>query len=158
MPERAPLRDSLPPRLAKPAFSNFRWFIVGLLFLATTIDYIDRQILALLKSTMDSELGWTNEQYGLVDAAFQTTYALSYVGFGCFIDRYGIKIGYFVSISMWSIAAMCHGLAGGVYIVAFLVNQLLAPRFEQVDLDGASRNYQPPATILTISSRSPALS
>jgi ACS family hexuronate transporter-like MFS transporter len=70
--------------------------------------------LALLKSTLDRELGWTNEQYGLVNAAFQTTYALSYVGFGWFIDRYGIKLGYLVSISMWSVAAACHGFVGSV--------------------------------------------
>ena len=114
MLEKAQLRDPTPPHFARPALSNFRWFIVGLLFLATTINYVDRQILALLKSTLDRELGWTNEQYGLVNAAFQTTYALSYVGFGWFIDRYGIKIGYLVSISMWSIAAACHGLVGGV--------------------------------------------
>jgi ACS family hexuronate transporter-like MFS transporter len=99
---------------ARPTLSNFRWFIVSLLFLATTINYVDRQILALLKSTLDRELGWTNEQYGYVNAAFQATYALSYVGFGWFIDRYGLKIGYSVSIAMWSIAAACHGLVGSV--------------------------------------------
>jgi len=50
-------RDSSCPRSTKPTFSNFRWVIVGLLFLATTINYVDRQILALLKSTLDRELG-----------------------------------------------------------------------------------------------------
>lgn len=112
MPQPANLRQTLQPRSARPLLSKFRWFVVSLLFLATTINYLDRQILALLKSTLDRELGWTNEQYGLVNAAFQTTYALSYVGFGWFIDRYGIKVGYLVSITMWSIAAACHGLVG----------------------------------------------
>jgi ACS family hexuronate transporter-like MFS transporter len=94
---------------------NFRWFIVGLLLLATTINYIDRQILALLKPTLDRELGWTNQQYGYVNSAFQATYAFSYVAFGWFIDRFGIKIGYLLSITMWSIAAACHGLVGSIH-------------------------------------------
>jgi MFS transporter, ACS family, hexuronate transporter len=100
-----------PPR---PFVSHFRWFIVGLLLLATTINYIDRQILALLKPILDREMGWTNEQYGMVNSAFQTTYAISYVVFGWFIDRFGIKIGYAVSITMWSLAAAGHGLIGSV--------------------------------------------
>ena len=93
---------------------TFRWVIVSLLFLATTINYIDRQILALVKSTLDHELGWTNQQYGYVNSAFQATYALSYVVFGWVIDRYGIKLGYMVSIVLWSTAAASHGLVGSV--------------------------------------------
>ena len=81
-----------------PSASRFRWVIVALLFCATTINYIDRQILALLKPMLDTELGWTNEQYGAVNSAFQGAYALSYVVFGWFIDRVGIKHGYTVSI------------------------------------------------------------
>src|SRR6185295_18396352 len=104
--------DSSAP--SKPAFSRFRWFILVLLFLATTINYVDRQILALLKPILDVELRWTNEDYGKVNSAFQATYALSYVVFGWFIDRHGIKLGYAVSITMWSIAAACHGLVGSM--------------------------------------------
>ena len=86
-----PSAPSSPPN--SPAASSFRWFIVALLFLATTINYVDRQILALLKPILDRELGWTNAEYGLVNSAFQATYELSYVGFGWFIDRFGIKLG-----------------------------------------------------------------
>lgn len=100
------------PVLEAPLYSRYRWLIVSLLFLATTINYVDRQILALLKPTLDLELGWTNQQYGYVNSAFQAAYALSYVVFGWFIDRYGIKIGYAVSIIMWSVAAAAHGLVG----------------------------------------------
>lgn len=88
--------------------------ICGLLFLATTINYIDRQILALLKPLLDTELGWTNEQYGNVNAAFQGAYAISYVAFGWFIDRVGIKVGYTVSIVIWSFAALSHGFVGSI--------------------------------------------
>ena len=94
--------------------ARFRWVIIGLLFLATTINYIDRQILALLKPMLDTELGWSNEQYGNVNSAFQAAYAISYVVFGWFIDRVGIKFGYTVSIVCWSLAAIAHSFVGSV--------------------------------------------
>lgn len=94
--------------------TRFRWVIGGLLFLATTINGIDRQILALLKPQLDTELGWTNAQYGQVNSAFQAAYAISYVVFGWFIDRVGIKLGYAISIVCWSLAAISHGFVGSV--------------------------------------------
>lgn len=107
-----------PAPLAPDSFAEnvtrFRWLICFLLFAATTVNYIDRQILALLKPTLDIELGWTNEQYGRVNSAFQTAYAISYVAFGWFIDRVGIKLGYTISIIFWSIAALGHGFVGSV--------------------------------------------
>lgn len=101
-------------RPAEPPFTSFRWIIGGLLCLATTINYVDRQILALLKPRLDTELGWTNEQYGDINSAFQASYALSYVVFGWFIDRVGIRLGYSVSIVCWSLAATAHGFVGSV--------------------------------------------
>ncbi|MEO5961290.1 MAG: MFS transporter [Opitutaceae bacterium] len=94
--------------------SRFRWLIVFLLFLGTTVNYIDRQILALLKPILDVELGWTNEQYGWANSAFQAFYAFSYVAFGWLIDRVGIKFGYSLSMVAWSIATICHGFVGSV--------------------------------------------
>jgi ACS family hexuronate transporter-like MFS transporter len=91
-----------------------RWLVCALLFFATTVNYIDRQILSLLKPILDSELGWTNEQFGAVNAAFQGAYAVGVLGFGAFIDRRGTKIGYAVSIAAWSVAAMGHALVGSV--------------------------------------------
>ena len=93
---------------------SHRWVILALLFFATTINYIDRQILALLKPMLDAELGWTNEQYGYVNSAFQAAYAFGLVGFGWFIDRFGVKVGYAVSIFAWSAAAAAHALVGSV--------------------------------------------
>src|SRR5215475_2963152 len=87
---------------------NYRWVICALLFLATTINYIDRQILALLKPILDEQLHWTNEQYGNVNSFFQGAYAIGLLLFGKFVDRYGTKLGYTVSIVAWSIAAMGH--------------------------------------------------
>jgi ACS family hexuronate transporter-like MFS transporter len=88
--------------------------VCSLLFLATTINYIDRQILALIKEFLDQELGWSNEQFGLVNSAFQGAYAVGLMAFGWFVDRYGTKIGYTVSIVLWSLAAMAHGAVGSV--------------------------------------------
>jgi ACS family hexuronate transporter-like MFS transporter len=89
---------------------KYRWVICGLLFLATTINYIDRQILSLVKPILDKELGWTNEQFGWVNTFFQAAYGLSLPIFGWFIDKYGTKIGYAVSIAAWSVAACGHSL------------------------------------------------
>lgn len=89
---------------------NYRWVICGLLFVATTILYIDRQIIALLKGTLDQQLHWTNAQYGLVSGVFQATYGLGLLGYGWFIDRVGVKVGYAVTIAGWSLAAMGHSL------------------------------------------------
>jgi MFS transporter, ACS family, aldohexuronate transporter len=91
---------------------RYRWLICGLLFLATTVNYIDRQVLALIKSTLDTELGWTNAQYGAANSWFQGAYAISLFVFGWFIDRFGVKVGYAVSIAAWSLAAAAHALVG----------------------------------------------
>ncbi len=91
---------------------RYRWLICALLFLATTVNYIDRQVLALIKSTLDTELGWTNAQYGAANSWFQGAYAISLFGFGWFIDRFGVKVGYAVSLAAWSLAAAAHALVG----------------------------------------------
>jgi MFS transporter, ACS family, hexuronate transporter len=93
---------------------RYRWLVCSLLFLATTINYIDRQILSLLKSTLDRELGWTNAQFGWVNGAFSLAYAVGLLLFGKFIDRYGVKVGYAVSIAAWSLAAAGHALVASV--------------------------------------------
>ena len=90
---------------------RYRWTICALLFFATTINYMDRQILGILAPVLQTEIHWSEAQYGLIVTAFQAAYALGLLVFGWFIDRYGTKIGYTVSIIGWSIAAMAHALA-----------------------------------------------
>src|SRR5438034_704236 len=90
--------------------TNYRWVICALLFFATTVNYIDRQILSLLKEILDKKIGWTNEQFGWVNSAFQFAYGIGLLGFGWFVDRFGTKIGYAVSIAAWSVAAASHAL------------------------------------------------
>jgi ACS family hexuronate transporter-like MFS transporter len=101
---------------ATPAFKPgyYRWGICALLFFATSINYMDRQILSLLKPILDDQLHWTNEQFGWINSAFQGSYALSYLFFGWFVDKYGTKIGYAVSIAAWSVAAAAHALVNTI--------------------------------------------
>jgi ACS family hexuronate transporter-like MFS transporter len=93
---------------------RYRWLVCLFLFLATTINYVDRQILALVKPILDDQFGWTNAQYGRVNAAFQGAYALGLLLFGVLVDRVGIKIGYALSIAAWSLSAIGHSLVGSV--------------------------------------------
>src|SRR4051812_36482732 len=93
---------------------KFRWVVCALLFFATTINYIDRQILSLLKQTLDQQIGWTNEQFGWVNSAFQFAYGIGLLGFGWFVDRFGTKLGYAISIAAWSVAAASHALVGSI--------------------------------------------
>jgi len=93
---------------------NYRWVICALLFFATTVNYIDRQILSLLKPILDEEMHWTNEQFGLINSAFQGAYGIGLLIFGWFIDRFGTKIGYGVSIAAWSVAAIGHAFVSSI--------------------------------------------
>jgi ACS family hexuronate transporter-like MFS transporter len=93
---------------------HYRWIVCALLFFATTVNYIDRQILSLLKEILDKEIGWTNEEFGWVNSAFQLAYGIGLLGFGWFVDRFGTKVGYAVSLAAWSVAAAGHALVGSV--------------------------------------------
>src|SRR5581483_7206501 len=108
----APVSGS--PKGIAPIITQYRWLICTLLFLATTINYIDRQILSLVKPILDQELHWTNTQFGLVNSAFQGAYAVGLLGFGWLVDKFGTKIGYSLSIAFWSTAAVCHAFVGSV--------------------------------------------
>ncbi len=94
---------------------HYRWTICGLLFFATTINYLDRNILGILAPTLQKEIGWTPVQYGYIGTVFQAAYAIGLAVFGWFVDKYGTKIGYTLSITWWSIAAMAHALATTVF-------------------------------------------
>lgn len=101
-----------PRALARVGY--YRWTICALLFFATTINYMDRQILGLLAPTLQKEFGWNEIEYGHLVTAFQGAYALGLLIFGRLIDRIGTKIGYIGCIVIWSLAAMGHALAKSV--------------------------------------------
>ncbi|NQW76658.1 MAG: MFS transporter [Cytophagales bacterium] len=88
-----------------------RWWICALLFFATTINYIDRQVFAILAPQLQTEIGWSEIEYGYIVTAFQLSYAVGLLMVGKFIDFLGTKKGFILSIIVWSLAAMAHALA-----------------------------------------------
>ncbi len=95
--------------------SNYRWIIVILLFTATTINYLDRQIIGLLKPILEVEFTWSETDFARIVIAFTAAYAIGLLGFGWFIDKVGTKVGYSVTIIWWSIAGMLHALAKSAF-------------------------------------------
>ena len=100
-------------RDAKPALSvgHFRWVICALLFFAATVNYIDRQVLGILKPTLEHEFGWSETDYGWIVFSFQTAYAIGLLIVGRLMDRFGTKKGFAYSITLWSLAALAHAWA-----------------------------------------------
>jgi len=94
---------------------NYRWTICALLFFAATINYIDRQVIGVLKPTLQQEIGWTEVGYSWVVFSFQTAYALGFLFVGRLMDRIGTRKGFSLSIIFWSLAAMGHALAQSVF-------------------------------------------
>jgi MFS transporter, ACS family, hexuronate transporter len=112
-----------PPNSMSGKIGRYRWKICALLFFATTINYIDRQVLALLKPVLQdpvSGIGLTEVNYGYIVTAFSLAYALGLLVVGGFIDRVGTKIGYAVAIAVWGLAAASHSLVSFPSVVALL--------------------------------------
>jgi ACS family hexuronate transporter-like MFS transporter len=101
---------------------KYRWTICALLFFATTINYLDRQVLSLLHPTLEEEFGWSKSDYANITAAFQFSYAIAMLFAGRFIDKLGTKKGFAWAIVIWSIAAILHAYAVqiGEFSVAIL--------------------------------------
>ena len=91
-----------------------RWSICAMLFAATTINYMDRQVIGILKPTLQASIGMSELDYGYVVDAFQFAYALGLLMAGRFVDRIGTRIGYMVIMALWSLSAMGHALANTV--------------------------------------------
>jgi len=94
--------------LPQAGSDNYRWVVCALLCAATSINYLDRQVLAILAPTLQREIGWNERQYGHIVTAFQAAYAIGYLGFGRFIDSRGTKLGYGLAVGIWSFAACGH--------------------------------------------------
>jgi ACS family hexuronate transporter-like MFS transporter len=94
--------------------TRYRWRICALLLAATTINYIDRQVLGVLAPELQKTFSWSETQYGYIVTAFQGAYAIGLVSAGAIIDRLGTRIGYALAIAVWSLAAMSHALVGSV--------------------------------------------
>jgi ACS family hexuronate transporter-like MFS transporter len=93
---------------------RYRWVICALLFFATTINYIDRQVLGILAPTLQKDIGWNEAQYGAIVSWFTFAYALGYLGAGRMMDKLGTRLGFSLSVIVWSLSAMAHSLARSV--------------------------------------------
>ena len=92
---------------------KYRWTICSLVFYATTINYLDRQVISLLKTTLEKEFSWTESDYSNIVIAFQFAYAIGMVGAGRIIDKIGTKLGYAITLALWSVASILHAFATG---------------------------------------------
>lgn len=88
---------------------RYRWVIVALLFAATAINYVDRQMIAVLKPDLANELHWTSQDYANIVFYFQLAYAIGYLGFGKIVDAIGARFGYAIAVVIWTIAHVAHG-------------------------------------------------
>src|SRR5579863_679220 len=94
---------------------NQRWVVCALLFFATTVNYMDRQVLSLLKPTLQLQFGWTEIGYSNIVVAFQFAYAAGVLFAGKLIDWIGTRKGFSLAVFVWSIAAMAHATAGSLF-------------------------------------------
>src|SRR5688500_12932586 len=93
------------------AVGKYRWTICALLFFATTVNYLDRQVLSLLKPTLEEKWGWSNTDYANIASVFQFTYAISMLFAGRIVDKLGTRKGYTWAIVIWSLGAIVHAAA-----------------------------------------------
>ena len=112
---------------------NIRWQILSLIFFATTINYIDRRVIGILKPFIADDFGWSEADYGYIVMAFQIAYAIGLVSMGRFIDKFGTRIGYVWAILVWSIAGMAHAAARSVTLL------------EQTSVSASQRHFPPVA-------------
>ncbi|MFZ6757494.1 MFS transporter [Undibacterium sp. Ji50W] len=94
--------------MSQQSVGKYRWTICALLFFATTVNYLDRQVLSLLAPDLSKEFGWTNTDYANITAAFQFVYAISMLFAGRLIDKIGTKKAYLLAIAVWSLGAIMH--------------------------------------------------
>src|SRR5579863_3744380 len=99
------------PSGASLTAGRFRWVICALLLLGVTKNYMDRQVLGVLKTTLQHDLGWNEIDYGNLVFAFQAAYAVGLLLVGRVIDRIGTRIGYAIAMVFWSLASMGHAVA-----------------------------------------------
>ncbi len=100
----------------KVRIGNYRWIILTLVFFATTVNYLDRQVISLLKDDyLDPLFGWSESNYSDIVIVFQLSYAIGMLGIGWVIDKIGTKLGYALSLFIWSLAAIGHAFAGSTF-------------------------------------------
>src|SRR5436190_22347343 len=96
--------------LSGTTVTNYRWTICALVFFATTVNYLDRAVISLLKSDLSKEFNWNDGDYANIEIAFKLCYAVGMLGAGRLIDKLGTKLGYLLATLLWSISAVAHAL------------------------------------------------
>src|SRR5438093_11341703 len=111
------MADSASPVVSDPAGSQVpraRWTVVALLFAATTVNYLDRQVLGILAPTLTRELGWRETDYAGIVSWFSVAYGVGLLGMGRVMDRIGVRVGLSLAVGVWSLASMAHALVRSV--------------------------------------------
>jgi MFS transporter, ACS family, hexuronate transporter len=121
----------------KQPIKNLRWWIAGLVFLSTVINYVDRQTLSVLAPRLTKELGLTNVEYGWISQAFLIPYTVMFIVAGLLIDRYGTRLVFAVAAAWWSIAAMLHAMVSSAF--GFGVCRFLLGAAESANFVGAQK-------------------
>lgn len=110
----SPLEESVAP--ATPSrLHNLRWWVCGLLFIVTVINYLDREIFSILAPTLQHAIGWSQLDYSHIVIAFQAAYAISYLLSGRVLDKIGTKLGWTLAYSMWGVAEIAHAFVRTVF-------------------------------------------
>src|SRR3546814_11719320 len=96
------------PAIPAPPPGRFRWAICALLFFVITINYVDRQVIGVLKPVIETDMGWSEVDYGNIVTAFQASYGIGLFLVGRWLDRVGTRRGLAIAIALWSLAAVLH--------------------------------------------------
>ena len=117
--ETASVSERIDDSSAIARLGHVRWTVCAMLFVATSINYMDRQVIAILKPTLEHSIGMTEISYGYIVDAFQIAYAIGLLAAGRLIDKLGTRIGYMLVMAVWSVSAMGHALASTVLEFGF---------------------------------------
>src|SRR3954451_9157113 len=123
--------------MAGAGIRHLRWYIGGLLFLSTVINYIDRQTLSVLAPTLKSEFHWTNSNFALVVIAFRVAYSVGQTVSGRWLDRVGTRVGLTAAVAFYSVSAMVSSLAVGLR--SFAMFRFLLGLGESANWPGATK-------------------
>ncbi|MEG3144595.1 MFS transporter [Sphingomonas sp. RT2P30] len=115
-----------------------RWIIVAMIFVAIMLNYVDRQILALLKPTLELQFKWSDADYANMGTAFQVATAFAFLGTGWFLDRVGLRLGFALGVAIWSLAGMGHAFASSV--TGFFSARILLGMAESVGTPAAVKS------------------
>lgn len=134
------------------AQAGARRLLITLLFVGTALNYVDRQVLALLKPTLEAEFGWSDQEFAHLGSVFQLSAAFALLAVGWFVDRFGVRLAYGIAVAIWSAAGMAHAAAASVS--QFVVARSVLAVAESVNTPAAVKAA---ATYLPLTQRSMGL-